>query len=183
MVRAPNDGELNQEESSMIRTIAMMFAVSVLAACGPGEMGPPGPTGPQGPKGDTGAPGAQGPTGPSGIGYVRRSVCGGSGDYANITTQLYIDRTEFADGAMMFQCAAAFGTSQAITWSEATFYKASTLSAPGALVTCTIQKSVNTSFGYFEFKLGPKASTGTATYHGTTADGQTTNLNCFTLEG
>lgn len=157
MVRAPNDGELNQEGSSMIRTIAMMFAVGVLAACGPGEMGPPGPAGPQGPTGPQGTPG---------IGLKSQSVCTANGTIGTVTILGLHYRTDFADGSAFITCELYATNASGRRDSTPTFYRAADLgNADG---TCSINHDVDTSNGSgqgrFDFSAQKGATLGQLTY-------------------
>lgn len=154
----------------MIRTIVMMFAVGVLAACGPGEMGPPGPAGPQGPAGPTGPQGPQGPAGAdgaSGAGLVFERTCFGSLRFGSETVNVAHYQYEFADGSNLINCSVSPSTGPVEDKRSATIlYDRNSEEGNNGycFVKHTLGNTTGTGGGAFYFDIPYRTIGGTVTY-------------------
>lgn len=91
--------------------LAVVMTSFALAACGPGEMGPPGPAGPpgaQGPQGPKGDPGASGVGLTSYVSCVGFADMTGTGSGVNIDYEFY----KFADGSALATCSIKGGINE-----------------------------------------------------------------------
>lgn len=163
---------------------AFILASLILAACGPGEMGPPGPAGPPGAKGDAGP---RGEPGESGVGLTARTVCYGAQNFAGVDLSATQYRYDFADGSVFITCHMQRTTPEQPRYdSVPLFYPPN--DTQGNRGACTVFHDADSGFfsefGRFDFDIAKGATLGRAVYSDPGSDfhGDAISVTCSVVQ-